>query len=316
MPFKRAARIQTSSPALDQQEVEWWNLHADLIERIWGLSDALCREVRAGYIAEIRALFQKITGKKSLHLLEIACGSGWPGRLLADADTRVTGLDFSEKQIQLAREKTAASGAVNCDYRCGDVNEIPALLARGGFDGSFIHCGIHHLSGDELLAAARSLAAAPRGTPVILVEPMYHDRRTLLGGMLARILDAAYRVFQKRVSSGLAIDDAVEAETKSLLEKAERASWFLSPKEMPFTLDELEAAFGETFTIASIEIVTHYALRLGQFLANLQDQKQADAIGEKWLPFLSRIDRRLIQTGLAAQLTNQYFFTRIVLIRR
>ena len=236
MPFKRADRIQTSSPALDQEEVGWWNSHADLIERIWGLSDALCREVRAGYIAEIRVLFQKITGKKSLRLLEIACGSGWPGRLLADADTRVTGLDFSEKQIDLAREKAAASGATTCDYRCEDVREIPTLLAQGGFDGSFIHCGIHHLSGAELRQAARSLAAAPPGTPVILVEPMYHDRRTFLGGMLARILDAAYRVFQKRVLSGLPIDEAVAAETKSLLEKADRASWFLSPKEMPFTL--------------------------------------------------------------------------------
>ena len=242
MPFKRAQRIQTSSPALDQEEVEWWNAHADLIERIWGLSDALCREVRGGYVAEVRALFQKITGKRKLHLLEIACGSGWPGRLLADAETRVTGLDFSEKQIQLARENAAASGAVNCDYRCAGVSEIPALLAGGEFDGSFIHCGIHHLSGAELRAAARSLSAAPRGTPVILVEPMYHNRRTIHGGLVARALDFVYGVFQKRAASGLPLDESVTAETKALLEKADRNSWFLSPKEMPFTLPELDAA--------------------------------------------------------------------------
>ncbi|MEO7317557.1 MAG: class I SAM-dependent methyltransferase [Chthoniobacteraceae bacterium] len=316
MPFVRASRIPISTPSLDREEIEWWNEHADLIERIWGLSDALCREVRAGYIAEIRALFQKLVGRKKLHILEIACGSGWPGRLLADADTRVTGLDFSEKQIQLAREKATSAGATTCDYRCEDVNEIPALLASGGFDGSFIHCGIHHLSGDELRQAAGSLSAAPPGTPVILIEPMYHDRRTFLGAIAARIFDAAYGIFQKRVSSGLRIDDAVAAETSSLLDKADRASWFLSPKEMPFALPELEAVFGEAFVIEEVKIVTHYALRLGQFLTTLRDQKQADAIGAKWLPLLNRMDRSLIQAGLAARLTNQYFFTRIVLIRR
>lgn len=316
MPFKRAPRIQTSSPTLDQEEVEWWNTHADLIERIWGLSAVLCREVRAVYIAETRALFQKITGKKTLRLLEIACGSGWPGRLLADADTHVTGLDFSEKQIQLALEKAAAVGATNCDYRCEDVSQISALLAGGEFDGSFIHCGIHHLSGDELRAAARALSAAPRGTPVILVEPMYHDRRTFLGGTLARIFDAAYRIFQRRISSGLQLDKAIAAETSALLQKADRSAWFLSPKEMPFTLPELEAAFGEFFSIEEVEIVTHYALRLGQFLTTFQDQNQADDIGKKWLPLLTRLDRWLLRAGLAARLTNQYFFTRVILVRR
>lgn len=316
MPFKRAPRIQTSSPALDQEEVEWWNAHADLIERIWGLSDVLCREVRCDYIAETRAQFRKIVAKNSLHLLEIACGSGWPGRLLADADTRVTGLDFSEKQIQLAREKAAAVGATNCDYRCEDVSEIPALLAQGGFDASFIHCGIHHLSGDELRAAAHSLSAAPRGTPVILVEPMYHDRRTFFGGMLARVLDTAYRIFQKRISFGVPLDKTIAAETSALLEKADRSGWFLSPKEMPFTLPELEAVFGEFFSIEEVEIVTHYALRLGQYLSTSQDRNEADEIGRKWLPLLTRLDRWLIRSGFAAQLTNQYFFTRIVLVRR
>ena len=313
MPFVRAKRLPASTPSLDQEEVEWWNAHADLIERIWGLSDALCREVRGGYLAEIRALFQKITGKKKLHLLEIACGSGWPGRLLADADTRVTGLDFSEKQIQLAREK---AGAANCDYRCADVSEIPALLAGGEFDGSFIHCGIHHLSGDELRAAARSLSSAPRGTPVILVEPMYHDRRTFFSGLLARILDAAYRILQSRLTAGLALDRTIAADTQALLEKADRGGWFLSPKEMPFTLPELERAFGEFFTIGNVEIVTHYALRLGPFLTTLHDTKVADAIGAKWLPRLHRLDHHLIRAGLAAQLTDQYFFTRCVLVRR
>lgn len=316
MAFKRASRIQTSSPALNQEEVEWWNAHADLIERIWGLSDALCREVRGDYLAEVRALFQKIAGKKKLHLLEIACGSGWPGRLLADADTRVTGLDFSEKQIQLAREKAAAAGATTCDYRRQDVTQIPALLAQGEFDGSFIHCGIHHLSGDELRESARSLSAAPRGTPVVLVEPMYHDRRTFFGEMLARVLDAAYRILQKRISSGLPPDKTIAAETSALLQKADQSAWFLSPKEMPFTLPELETAFGEFYTIKEVQIVTHYALRLGQFLTNLQEQNHADAIGKKWLPLLNRLDRWLIRTGLAARLTNQYFFTRIVLVRR
>lgn len=316
MPFVRAKRIPISTPALDREEVEWWNGNADLIERIWGLSDALCSGVRAGYIAEIRTAFQKIVGKKKLHILEIACGSGWPGRLLADADTRVTGLDFSEKQIQIAREKAATAGATTCDYSCEDVTEIPALIAQGGFDGSFIHCGIHHLSSEELRQSALSLAAAPPGTPVVLVEPMYHDRRSFLGGLLARVLDPACRVLQNRVAAGLSLDKKVAGETRALLEKADRGSWFLSPKEMPFTLAELVAAFGDSFSIEEVEIVTHYGLRLGQFLATLEDQNRADAIGAKWLPLLNRLDRMLIRSGFAAQLTNQYFFTRIVLIRR
>ena len=316
MPFVRAARVQTSTPALDHAEVQWWNAHADLIERIWGMSDALCRDTRADYLERVREIIREKCGRTRIHILEIACGSGWPGRLLADPDTRVTGVDFSGEQIRIAQVKAAGAGAENCSYICADVNGLPALLADGAFDATFIHCGIHHLSGDELRAAAKSLSAVPPGTPVVLVEPVYHDRRTALGCAFARLLHGAWWCFWKCTLSGLTPDRDIAARTQRLFDESDRASWFLSPKEMPFTLPELEAVFGSSFSIESVEVVTHFGLRLGQFLATIEDARLADSIGAKWLPLFNRIDRWLIRSGLTPRLSDQYFFTQVVLVRR
>ena len=99
--FVRGPRLVRTTPEWDACEVEWWDTNASLIERIWGLPEPLCRGARKRYIEDIKyRYFWSLNRRGRSRILEVACGSGWPGRLLASPELKVTGVDFSEGQIR------------------------------------------------------------------------------------------------------------------------------------------------------------------------------------------------------------------------
>ncbi len=148
--FTRRPRFLRSTPEQDNREVEWWDTNAAHIERIWGLPESICGGARQRYIEDVRDIFLRLKAARPLRILEIACGSGWPGRILASSALKVTGVDFSERQIEIARAKAAEASQTNCDYFQMDIKQMSDSFQSGQFDGAFIHCGIHHLSTAEL----------------------------------------------------------------------------------------------------------------------------------------------------------------------
>jgi len=315
-PFTRAHRIQVSTPELDATELRWWNANSGLIEQIWGLPDEICRLTREHYLLDVRNLLLKHCKQTPARVLELACGTGWAGRLLSDERLHVVGLDFSEEQVRTAEEKAKASGKKFCSYIQRDVNELSSLLKNMPFDALFIHCGIHHLSVKELRDLTRSLAQIERGTPVVLVEPMYHDKFNPLGRLLQCGLEVVYRTFSHFVMRPQPSDPAIEGPTNAMFAEADANGWFLSPKEMPFSRDEITGLFEEEFEILDMAPVTLYGLRLGQQLAMLKDQEVAHQIGRAWLPSFGALDEFLIAKRLMPMLSRDYLFTSIVLKRR
>jgi 2-polyprenyl-3-methyl-5-hydroxy-6-metoxy-1,4-benzoquinol methylase len=305
-----------SSPEWDRQEVEWWDANAAHIERIWGLSDPLCRGARQKYIEHIRACFLQLKAARPLRILEIACGSGWPGRILASSELKVTGVDFSEGQIQIARAKAAEIGQTNCDYVRMEISQLNEAFQLGQFDGAFIHCGIHHLCTVELTEFAELLGRSPKGFPIILVEPVYLDRSHFLGRILGRAFTALYYLLGAFYYACSTQDKIVMQTTQDLFKLATRKGWFFSPKETPFDVGEVQRLFSSNFEIKEIEPVTYFGLRAAQHLSTLKDQHRATRVGSRVLPFLNSIDRSLIKTELLPKLTSEYLFCRIVLIRK
>jgi 2-polyprenyl-3-methyl-5-hydroxy-6-metoxy-1,4-benzoquinol methylase len=61
-------------------------------------------------------------------LLDVACGNSLTSRKLAHSGASVTGFDFSEAMIDLARKR---STAFNIDYRVLDATDLQALLSLG-----------------------------------------------------------------------------------------------------------------------------------------------------------------------------------------
>ncbi len=270
--FDRMPRMLRSSPEWDRQEVEWWDANAAHIERIWGLSDPLCRGARQKYIEHIRARFLQLKAARPLRILEIACGSGWPGRILASSELKVTGMDFSEGQIQIARAKAAETGQTNCDYVRMEISQLNEAFQSGQFDGAFIHCGIHHLCTVELTEFAELLGRSPKGFPVILVEPVYLDRRHFLGRILGKAFNTLYDLLGAFYFTRSIQDKIVMRTTQDLCALATEKGWHFSPKETPFDVGEVQRLFSSSFEIKEIEPVTYFGLRAAQHLATLQDQ--------------------------------------------
>jgi ubiquinone/menaquinone biosynthesis C-methylase UbiE len=64
---------------------------------------------------------------RGTRLLDIGCGTGMAAQLAAQLGAHVTGLDASEAELAIARERVP-----NGDFRCGEMEELP--YADASFD--------------------------------------------------------------------------------------------------------------------------------------------------------------------------------------
>jgi SAM-dependent methyltransferase len=87
----------------------------------------------------LRVLQQWIPAGGSL--LDLGCGPGWSSLFLARAGWHVTGVDISERMIEIARER-AAQEQVAVDFAIADLEELS--LAKRDFDGVLIFDALHH----------------------------------------------------------------------------------------------------------------------------------------------------------------------------
>jgi ubiquinone/menaquinone biosynthesis C-methylase UbiE len=65
--------------------------------------------------------------KPGQRVLDVGCGTGWAtmqAALAAGSTGMVTGIDISDKMLAGAREKAAAAGLANIEYRSGDAQQL------------------------------------------------------------------------------------------------------------------------------------------------------------------------------------------------
>jgi ubiquinone/menaquinone biosynthesis C-methylase UbiE len=72
-------------------------------------------------------VFDKTNVGRGTRLLDVGCGTGMAAQLAAQLGAHVTGLDASETELVIARERVS-----NSDFRCGDMEELP--YADASFD--------------------------------------------------------------------------------------------------------------------------------------------------------------------------------------
>jgi SAM-dependent methyltransferase len=74
-----------------------------------------------------KIVFDKANVGRGTHLLDIGCGSGLAAQLAAKLGAHVTGIDASEAELVIARERVP-----NGDFRRGEMEELP--YADASFD--------------------------------------------------------------------------------------------------------------------------------------------------------------------------------------
>lgn len=113
------------------------------------------------------ALLRRLQPGPIDHLLDLGCGGGSVALLLARSGVaaQVTGMDFDERVLDLARRDAEAAGLANVQFEAGDA---AALAAGQRFDITYARFLLSHLT-DPLLVL-RKMRQATRAGGLILVE--------------------------------------------------------------------------------------------------------------------------------------------------
>jgi ubiquinone/menaquinone biosynthesis C-methylase UbiE len=102
------------------------------------------------YVPNIeRDKFIKLISPKST-ILDLGCGTGRDVRFFTDLGCHVTGLDLSEKMLEIARELTPQA-----IYKMQDIRKL--LFAENSFDAIWAYASLVHLKKAELPGVLTSL---------------------------------------------------------------------------------------------------------------------------------------------------------------
>ncbi len=312
--FVRRPRIHVTTPELEAQENQWWEKHSQLIHEIWGLPEALSDAVRGPYLlATLEKLLRELPARP-LKILELGCGAGWASRHLATTETKLTGIDFSENQIALARQN-AKEHKLNCNYVVGNFLSADQQISFSDCDAVFVHCALHHLSTEELHQVFGLFSKLPKGSKVVLIEPVYLDQ----GSPLLAWLDKPLRKLSRKLWGSLHVsapaNQILQKQTEDLIEESNSKAWFLSPKEVPFTVEELsDLATGAGLKMTEApKPVTYFGLETAQTIVMLADKEKTLQQGPGAIAKNVWLDDLLLTFGILPRLTNNYFFCRICL---
>jgi SAM-dependent methyltransferase len=246
-------------------------------------------------------------------VLDLGCGSGWIGRMIADESLRYIGTDFSETQISIAKAKSAESGNSSyLSYYC--IDDISNLTEINSINGIIIH----HLYGQELNDLFDKLKAVlPKGCKFFIMEPVYpksiyHDYSDENKNMAEDLIQSAKAFLNSvklRIIEENKFDCTTVREIDSLIEESNRNGFFFSPKEVPFKFVEIETLLYKYGTIDDFYYCGVLNVEAAQMLALITDVKLREEWSKIIVPFIKQIDHFILASGYVNNNENQYLFT-------
>jgi ubiquinone/menaquinone biosynthesis C-methylase UbiE len=121
--------------------IKRWDKHAELVASSYGENGDLHREIFLN--PALFSLIDSVEGKK---VIDAGCGEGYLSRMLAKSGGTVTGVDYSEKMIELATNKTPEE--LKITFKHGNCEEL-SFLSDKSFDLIVSNMVIHDLSNYE-----------------------------------------------------------------------------------------------------------------------------------------------------------------------
>ena len=103
-----------------------------------GWSDEWYREKKQSLILEKFYNCYAAVGTKHPKLLDLGCGAGYDAKILAKMGSRVVGIDFSEKLINIAKDQVST-----CKFFVGNITDPFDKL--GVFEGILCLATIMHI---------------------------------------------------------------------------------------------------------------------------------------------------------------------------
>lgn len=139
------------------QTIQSHNLKA---ATLWESAGTSYDEISRGIADAIEHCVVRLDPKHGESILDVATGTGWTARRLAERGALVVGVDFGAALIEAAREITGRHG-LNIEYRVEDAESLPFEDRR--FDAVVSTFGVMFASRPEAVAAELSRVCRPGG---------------------------------------------------------------------------------------------------------------------------------------------------------
>lgn len=309
-PFDRPVK---STTALDQLENNWWNDYGDLIEKVWVLEDDINTELRQDYVSKAKQFFLSDTPKTKI--LDLGCGSGWMGRMLADENVEYVGVDFSETQIKIANDTLVKSGIKHSIkyHLTKDFTEVEDL---DSVTGVVINAFLHHLYWDELDELFKGLVHhLPKGCKVYILEPVYPSlskKSGATGNEASKLVGGALNLFIGQLKKQLVqtgkYDVALDKELEGVINESNAMGYFFSPKEVPFQMDKFRKFLNKYISVDNIYPTGIHDIAFAQMCSKITDDKLRSKVISAVFPAVKLLDKMLLELE-GEQDSNMYLFT-------
>lgn len=132
---------------------EGFDLWAEGYDKIVGISDDEGTYPFAGYKQILNEIYNRTLAGKCDIILDIGFGTGTLTTKLYEQGCRVWGQDFSERMIELAKEKMPKAKLYQGDFSKGLVKE----LEQNRYDAIIATYSLHHLSDEQKVELIKDL---------------------------------------------------------------------------------------------------------------------------------------------------------------
>lgn len=153
-----------------------FNLWADGYDKSVGLSDADNTYPFAGYKEVLNKIYNEVLQKPNAKILDIGFGTGTLTSKLYQQGCDVSGVDFSERMIELAREKMPNAKLVQGDFSKG----MPEELKKQTYDAIIATYSLHHLKDEDKIKFLEELCLLLKEGGRIFVGDVAFDSRAEL----------------------------------------------------------------------------------------------------------------------------------------
>lgn len=126
----------------------------------WSSAGGTYDEVSRGILDAIEHCTNRLAPSPGAHILDVATGTGWTARRLADRGLTVTGVDFAADMLATA-DKLAGARNLDIAFELGDAESLP--YADASFDAVISTFGVMFVQRPEDAAAELARVCKPGG---------------------------------------------------------------------------------------------------------------------------------------------------------
>lgn len=132
----------------------------------WSSGGAAYDEVSRGILDAIEHTINRLVPAPGMRVLDLATGTGWTARRLAELGCTVTGVDFAAEMLTAARKRASARG-LEIEFRQADAEALP--FEDGEFDAVISTFGVMFVQRPEDAAAELARVCRPGGRLALAV---------------------------------------------------------------------------------------------------------------------------------------------------